>query len=321
MRQVRLAFGALLAVLLGAAPALAQSYPVRPIRLVVPFGAGGGTDNLARIIEPLVTKALGVPLVIENRPGGGSTIGMDQVAKAAPDGYTLVMTDTSIAVNPSLKPLPYDTINDFAPVSLLATAPVILVAHPSVPAKTLAEFVALAKQKPGEFNYASGGIGASTHLGGELLKFVAGIDVKHVPYKGTGPAMNDLISGHVQVMFSGISSARPFMDAGTLRALAVTGDTRNAAAPDVPTFAEAGLPGVTASTYSGVLAPKVTPQEIVDRLSAEFARAVRDPEVVKRIGELGYLPIGGGPSDYAANIRSEIAKWAPVIKAANIKAE
>ena len=321
MRQFRLALGALFAVIVGAAPALAQSYPVRPIRLVVPFGAGGGTDNLARIIEPLVSKALGQPLVIENRPGGGSSIGMDQVAKAAPDGYTLVMTDTSIAVNPSLKPLPYDTINDFAPVSLLATAPVILVAHPSVSAKTLPEFVALAKGKPGELNYASGGIGASTHLGGELLKFVAGIDVKHVPYKGTGPAMNDLIGGHVQVMFSGISSARPHMDAGTLRALAVTGDARNAATPDVPTFAEAGLPGVTASTYWGVLAPKGTPQEIVDRLNAEFAKAVRDPEVVKRIADLGYLPIGGGPSDYAANIKSEIAKWAPVVKGANIKAE
>jgi tripartite-type tricarboxylate transporter receptor subunit TctC len=320
MRQFRLALGAFFAVLF-CASAFAQGYPARPIRLVVPFGAGGGTDNLARIIEPLVTKALGQPLVIENRPGGGSSIGMDQVAKSAPDGYTLVMTDTSIAVNPSLKPLPYDTINDFAPVSLLATAPVILVAHPSVPAKTLQEFVALAKQRPGELNYASGGIGASTHLGGELLKFVAGIDVKHVPYKGTGPAMNDLIGGHVQVMFSGISSARPFMDAGTLRALAVTGDTRNAAVPDVPTFAEAGLPSVTASTYWGILAPKGTPQEIVTRLSAEFARAVRDPEVVKRIGDLGYLPIGGGSLDYAANIKSEIAKWAPVIKAANIKAE
>src|SRR6202008_3499773 len=311
MRQFRLALGALFAVILGAAPAFAQSYPARPIRLVVPFGAGGGTDNLARIIEPVVSKALGQPLVIENRPGGGSSIGMDQVAKAAPDGYTLVMTDTSIAVNPSLKPLPYDTIGDFAPVSLLATAPVILVAHPSGPAKTLAEFVALAKAKPGELNYASGGIGASTHLGGELLKFVAGIDVKHVPYKGTGPAMNDLIGGHVQVMFSGISSARPHMDAGTLRALGVTGDARNAATPDVPTFAEAGLPGVTASTYWGVLAPKGTPQEIVDRLNVEFAKAVRDPEVVKRIADLGYLPIGGGPSDYAANIKAEIAKWAP----------
>jgi tripartite-type tricarboxylate transporter receptor subunit TctC len=321
MRQFRLALGALFAVILCAAPALAQSYPVRPIRLVVPFGAGGGTDNLARIIEPLVSKALGQALVIENRPGGGSTIGMDQVAKAAPDGYTLVMTDTSIAVNPSLKPLPYDTINDFAPVSLLATAPVILVAHPSVPAKTLQEFVALAKGKPGELNYASGGIGASTHLGGELLKFVAGIDVKHVPYKGTGPAMNDLIGGHVQVMFSGISSARPHMDAGTLRALAVTGDARNTATPAVPTFAEAGLPGVTASTYWGVLAPKGTPQEIVDRLNVEFAKAVREPEVVKRIADLGYLPLGGGPADYAANIKSEIAKWAPVVKGANIKAE
>jgi tripartite-type tricarboxylate transporter receptor subunit TctC len=321
MRQFRLALYALVVATLCAGGALAQNYPTRSIRLVVPFGVGGGTDILARIVEPLVTKALGQPLVIDNRAGGGSSIGMDVVAKAPPDGYTLVMTDTSIAVNPSIRPLPYDTINDFVPVSLLATAPVILVAHPSMPAKTLAEFIALAKAKPGELNYASGGIGSSTHLGGELLKFVAGIDVKHVPYKGTGPAMNDLVGGHVQVMFSGISSARPYIDAGTLRALAVTGDARNAAVPDVPTFAEAGLPGVTASTYWGVLAPKGTPKEIVDRVSAEFAKAVRDPGVVKRIGELGYLPIGGGPADYADNIKSEIAKWAPVIKAANIKAE
>jgi tripartite-type tricarboxylate transporter receptor subunit TctC len=318
MRRIGLAVCVLLA--LGTA-ALAQSYPARPIRLIVPFGAGGGTDNLARIIEPLVTRALGQPLVIENRPGGGSSIGMDAVAKSAPDGYTLVMSDSSIAVNPSLKPLPYDAINDFAPVSLLATAPVILVAHPSVPARTLQELVALAKEKPGALNYASGGIGSSTHLGGELLKFVAGIDVRHIPYKGTGPAMNDLIGGHVQVMFSGISSARPHLDAGNLRALAVTGTARNAAVPDVPTFAEAGLPGVTASTYWGVLAPKGTPKEIVERLSAEFAKAVRDGEVVKRIAELGYLPIGGGPSDYAENIKAEIAKWAPVVKNANIKAE
>jgi len=320
MRQFRLALIALFAALC-AASASAQSYPTRPIRLVVPFGVGGGTDILARIVEPLVTKALGQPLVIDNRAGGGSSIGMDVVAKAPPDGTTLVMTDTSIAVNPSIRPLPYDTVKDFLAVSLLATAPVILVAHPSLQAKTLQEFVALAKQQPGALNYASGGIGSSTHLGGELLKFVAGIDVKHVPYKGTGPAMNDLVGGHVQVMFSGISSARPYLDAGTLRALAVTGDTRNAAVPEVPTFAEAGLPGVTASTYWGVLAPKGTPQEIVDRLSAEFAKAVRDPAVVKRIGELGYLPIGGGPADYADNIKSEIAKWAPVIKAAGIKAE
>jgi len=320
MRRL-IAFGVLFALCAAAADARAQTYPTRAIRLVVPFGAGGGTDNLARIIEPFVSKTLGASVVIENRPGGGSTIGMDQVAKAAPDGYTLVMTDTSVAVNPSLKPLPYDTLNDFVPVSLLATAPVILMAHPKVPAKTLQEFVALAKAQPGKFNYASGGNGASTHLGGELLKLVAGIDVVHVPYKGTGPAMNDLIGGHVDVMFSGISSAKPYMDAGTLHALAVTGDKRNAATPDVPTFAEAGLPGVTASTYWGVLAPKGTPQEIVDKVSAAFAAAMRDPEIVERVGQLGYLQIAGGPADYAANLRSEIEKWGKVVKAANIKAE
>lgn len=300
--------------------AAAQNYPTRPIRLVVPFGAGGGTDNLARIIEPTISKALGQPLIIDNRPGAGSVIGMDAVAKSAPDGYTLVMTDTSIAINPSLqKNMPYDTLKDFEPVSLLATAPVILVAHAKVPAKTVQEFVAHAKANPGKLNYASGGNGASTHLGGELLKLVAGIDVVHVPYKGTGPAMNDLIGGHVDVMFSGISSARPHLDAGALRGLAVSGDKRNSAVPEVPTFAEAGLGGVTASTYWGVLAPKGTPKEIVDRVSAEFAKAMRDPEIIARIGQLGYLPIGGGPADYAENLRSEIKKWGEVVTKANIK--
>lgn len=301
---------------------VAQTFPTRPIRLVVPFGVGGGTDNLARIIEPYVSKALGQSLVIDNRPGGGSVIGMDAVVKSAPDGYTLVMTDTSIAVNPSLrKDMPYDALKDLEPVNLLATAPVILVAHPKVTAKTLQEFVTLAKAQPGKFNYASGGNGASTHLGGELLKLVAGIDVVHVPYKGTGPAMNDLIGGHVDVMFSGISSARPHLDAGVLRALAVTGEQRNPAVPEVPTFAEAGFAGVTASTYWGVLAPKGTPKEVVYRVSNELAKAMRDPEIITRIALLGYLPIGGGPADYAANLRSEIKKWGDVITKANIRIE
>jgi len=187
--------------------------------------------------------------------------------------------------------------------------------------KSVKELIALAKQKPGQLSYSSSGVGSGTHLNAEQFRFAAGIEVVHVPYKGTGPAMNDLIGGHVQVMFSGISSARPHMDAGTLHALAVTGEARNAAVPDVPTFAEARLPGVTASTYWGVLAPKGTPKEIVDRVSAEFAKAMRDAEVVARIAQLGYLPIAGGPSDYAANIKSEIEKWAPVVKSANIKAE
>jgi tripartite-type tricarboxylate transporter receptor subunit TctC len=302
--------------------ATAQTYPTRSIRLVVPFGAGGGTDNLARIVEPYVSKALGQSIIIDNRPGGGTLIGMDAVVKSPPDGYTLVMTDTSIALNPSLvKNMPYDALRDLEPVSLLATAPVILVAHPKVPTKTLQEFVALAKAQPGKFNYASGGNGASTHLGGELLKLVAGINVIHVPYKGTGPAMNDLIGGHVDVMFSGISSARPHLDSGALRGLAVTGDKRNTAVPDVPTFAETGFADVSASTYWGVLAPKGTPKEIVDRVSAEFAKAMRDPDIIARIAVLGYLPIGGGGADYAANIRSETKKWGEVITKANIKVD
>ena len=181
------------------------------------------------------------------------------------------------------------------------------------------EFVAQAKAQPGKLNYASGGNGASTHLGGELLKLIAGVDVIHVPYKGTGPAMNDLIGGHVDVMFSGISSARPHLDAGALRALAVTGEKRNSAVPDVPTFAEAGLGGVTASTYWGVLAPKGTPKEIVERVSAEFGKAMRDPEIIARIAQLGYLPIGGGPANYAENLRSEIKKWGDVVTKANIR--
>ncbi|HMK78589.1 MAG TPA: tripartite tricarboxylate transporter substrate binding protein [Xanthobacteraceae bacterium] len=320
MKLVKVALAILLASV-GAGAALAQSYPTRPIRLIVPFGAGGGTDNLARIAEPVVSRTLGQPLVIENRPGGGSVIGMDIVAKAPGDGYTLVMVDSTIAVNPALKPLPYDTLKDFAPVSLLATAPVILLAHPKVPAKTLAELVALAKANPGKLNYASGGNGSSTHLGGELLKLVAGIDIVHVPYKGTGPAMSDLIGGHVDVMFSGISSAKPFMDSGALRAYAVTGETRNGAVPDVPTFAEVGLGGVTASTYWGVLAPRGTPPEIVEKLSAAFARALKDPATAARLAALGYSPIVGGPADYADNLRGEIEKWGRVVRSANIKVE
>ena len=242
MRQFRLALGALFVVILGAAPALAQSYPVRPIRLVVPFGAGGGTDNLARIIEPLVSKALGQPLVIENRPGGGSSIGMDQVAKAAPDGYTLVMTDTSIAVNPSLKPLPYDTINDFAPVSLLATAPVILMAHPKVPAKTLQEFVALAKAEARQVQLR---LGRQRRLDASRRRTVEDgrrdrRDARALQRHGAGDERSDWRARRGDVLRHLVGAAAH--GCRKLNALAVTGDARNAATPDVPTFAEAGLP-------------------------------------------------------------------------------
>ena len=275
MKWIRLSMCVLVAVC-AAAQASAQSWPTRAIRLVVPFGAGGGTDNLARIIEPFVSKALGQPLVIENRPGGGSVIGMDAVAKAAPDGYTLVMTDTSIALNPSLqKNLPYDTLKDFEPVSLLATAPVILVAHPKVPAKTIQEFVGSRKNQPGQLNYASGGNGASTHLGGELLNLVAGIKVVHVPYKGTGPAMNDLIGGHVDVMISGISRR------GRIWTPARCAGSRSPETSATPRFLmcrrspKPASAGVTASTYWGVLAPSGTPKDVIAEVNDGSPRPCR----------------------------------------------
>ena len=303
-----------------AGPALAQGFPDRPVRVIVPFGPGGGTDNLVRLIEPHVRNALGQPIVIENRAGAGGTIGSEMVARAPTDGYTMLIVDSSFAINPSLFPrLPYDSAKDFVPVSLLATGPVILLAHPSLPVNTLQELVAMAKAQPGALNYASGGNGASTHLAGELLKMVAGIDLVHVPYRGTGPATIDVVAGHVKLMFNGISAARPHVDAGRLRALAVTGDQRAAALPNVPTFAEAGLPGVTASTYWGALVPAGTPDAAVTKLSEALRAGVRHADVQERLTGLGFAPIGGSSSDYADNLRSETAKWAEVVRKANVK--
>jgi tripartite-type tricarboxylate transporter receptor subunit TctC len=310
---------ALLALIL-AAPASAETWPARPIRLMVPFAPGGGTDILARTIAPQLQGRLGQPLVIENKPGAGSTIGSDIVAKAPADGYTLLMVDTSFTVNPSLyAKLPYDSEKDFAPVALLAGAPVILLVHPSVPAQSVAELVALAKAKPGQLYYASGGNGASTHLGGELLKLVAGIDVVHVPYKGTGPAVTDLLGGQVQMMFTGISSGKQHVASGALRALAVTGAQRNKAMPEVPTFAESGLAGVDAGTYWALLAPAGTPAEIVERLNRELDAVLHLPELRGRAEELGYDVLGGPPARLADNLRSETAKWAEVVHRAGIK--
>lgn len=300
--------------------AFAQGYPDRPLRVVVPFGPGGGTDNLVRVIEPNVREAFGQPLVVENRAGAGGTIGSDIVARAPADGYTVLVVDSSFAINPSLFPsLPFDPVKDFAPVSLLASGPVILLAHPSLPVNSVAELVAMAKAQPGRLSYASGGNGASTHLAGELLKMVAGIDLVHVPYRGTGPATTDVVAGHVPLMFNGISAARPHVDAGRLKPLAVTGEHRADALPNVPTFAEAGLPGVEASTYWGALAPAGTPPAAVSRLADSFRAGVMHPAVLERLRSLGFEPIGGPPSAYAANLRTETAKWAEVVRRANVR--
>jgi tripartite-type tricarboxylate transporter receptor subunit TctC len=305
---------------LGTLTVSAQPYPSKPIRVVVPFAPGGGTDILTRIMLPRLNESLKQQLIVDNRPGAGSQIGTDIVAKAPPDGYTLLMVDTAFMTNPSLySKLPYHSEKDFAPVSLAATAPVIMIVHPSVPVRTLKELVSLARTQPGAINFASGGPGSSTHLGVELLKYVAKIDLVHIPYKGTGPAVADVLGGQVTMMFAGISSVKQHVESARLRAIAVTGEKRSPAMPNVPTFAEAGLKQVDASFYWGALAPARTPPEIVTRLSKDMARVLNIAEVRDKLGELGFDPIGGSPGEFAALIASETAKWSKVIKAAGVK--
>jgi len=296
------------------------AYPTRPIRLIIPFGPGGGTDNLIRILEPHVSRALGQPLVIENRAGAGGIVGTEIVGRAEPDGYTLVALDSTFVINPGLFPaLPYDSARDFAPVTLLARAPVVLLAHPSLPAKTLPELIALAKARPGAFSYASGGNGAPTHIVGEMLKAEAGIDLTHLPYRGTGPAMNDIIAGHVPLGVNGLSASAAHIQSGRVLALAVTGDQRAAAFPDVPTFRELGLPGVDLYTHWGVLTRAGTPEPVINRLAQTFNEAVQRPDLRGRLNDLGYVPAGTGPESYGETIRGETARITAVIRAANIR--
>jgi tripartite-type tricarboxylate transporter receptor subunit TctC len=302
-------------------PAHAQApWPSRSIRLIIPFGAGGGTDNLIRLLEPHVSRSLGQSLVIENRAGAGGIVGTEMVARAEPDGYTLLALDSTFVINPGLFPtLPYDSARDFAAVTILANAPVVLLAHPSLPARTLAELVALAKAKPGELSYASGGNGAPTHLAGEMLNTEAAVRINHIPYRGTGPAMNDIIAGHVPLGVNGLSASRPHLLEGRVRALAVTGDRRAAAFPDVPTFAEAGYPGVEMYTHWGVLVRSGTPQPVIAKLADAFNQAVLRPDLRARLTDLGYVPAAGGPARYAETITRETAKYTAVIRAANIR--
>ncbi len=302
-------------------PAAAQQgYPNRPIRLVIPFGPGGGTDNLIRTIEPHVSRTLGQPLVIENRPGGASVIGTEIVARSEPDGYTLMAVDTTISINPGLfGHLPYDTARDLAPVCLLARAPIVLVVYRDFPAHSMAELVATAKARPGTLAYASGGNGAPTHLAGEMLRFAAGIDITHLPYRGSGPAMNDVIAGHVPMTFNGLSASGPHIQSGRVRALAVTGDARSPAFPDVPTFREVGLGDVDVFTNWGVLTRAGTPAPIIGQLARAFGEAVRRPELAPRLNAMGFIPNGGGPAEYGALIARETEKFTRVIRAAGIK--
>ena len=298
------------------ADALAQSYPSRPVRLVVPFPAGGTTDILARAMAEKLSGALGQQFVVDNRPGAGGNIGSDIVAKSPPDGYTLLMgTVGTHAINPSLYPkMPYDHVKDFVPVVLVAGVPNVLVVNPTVPAKTVAELIALAKEKPGTINFASSGNGTSIHLSGELFKLLAGVQIAHVPYKGSAPALTDLIGGQVQIMFDNLPSALPHIKGGKLRALAVTSSKRAPALPDLPTIAESGVAGFEASSWFGILAPAATPRDIVQRINAEANKALHAPDMREKLLAQGAEAVGNSPEFFADTIRTETVKWAKVVK-------
>lgn len=303
--------------------ALAQSnYPARAVRVIVPSAPGGGTDISARIIAPQLTQSLGQQFIVENRAGAGTMIGGEAVARAAPDGYTLLMGVSTLAINPAMyKKVPYDALKDFAPVSLAVTLSNVLVVHPSLPVRNLKEFIALVKPRPGQVNFASAGVGTSPHLSMELFLVMTGLKMVHVPYKGSGPGVTDLVAGHVPAMMPNMLSAQPHIKTGRLRALGVTGSKRAPGAEDIPTIAEAGVPGYEAVQWYGLLAPAATPRDIVTKLHGGMAKALQNPEVRQRLLNDGAEPVGGSPDEFAAYLRAETAKWAKVVQAAGIKPE
>ena len=300
---------------------VAQPYPARAVRLIVPYAPGGGTDILARALAPRVSEALGQSLVVENRPGAGGNIGADAVAKAAPDGYTLVMAANTIAINAGLGKLPFDPIKDFAPVTMLASAPMLLVVHPGVTAKSTAELIALARANPARLNFSNPGNGTPQHLAEELFNRMAGIEIQHVVYKGGGPALLDLVAGTTQAAVLTMASVKPFVQNGKLRVLAVATAKRSQAMPEVPTIAESGVPGYEADLWYGIMAPAGTAREVVQRLNEAFARALTAPEVQERLGALGFEAAPGTPERLGEIHRNDVAKYGKLIREAGIKGE
>jgi len=295
-------------------------YPIRPVKVIVPSPPGGGTDILARVLAQHLSKALGQPFFVENKAGAGNMIGIEFVAHAAADGYTVLVVPSTLALNSVLyKKVPYDPVRDFAPVTLAATAPNVLVVNPVLPAKSLAEFIALAKAKPGALSYGTPGIGTSPHLSMELLKSMAGIDLQHVPYRGTAAAVTDVIGGQIAVTFANALTAKPQVDAGRVRALAVSGPKRIEALPAVPPVAEAGVPGYEAMQWYGVVVPAGTPAPVIARLNAEAVKALQSDEMKEKLALDGAQPVGSTPAAFAALIRSELEKWTRVARAAKIE--
>jgi tripartite-type tricarboxylate transporter receptor subunit TctC len=325
MTNVRVVLAAACLVLagtgFGTGLAAAQNYPTRPVRLIIPFPPGGSNDVVGRLIAIKLGDRLGKQVVVDNRSGAGGVIGTEAVAKAPPDGYTLLVVSLAHAVNPWLYKLNYDPIKDFAPVGLLAKGANVLVVSPSLPVHSVAELIALAKKQPGDLQYASAGIGSFQHLGSELFKLMAGVDMLHVPFKGGGPAMIDVVGGHTKVMFSSMVQTVPQIHSGKLRALGTGGLQRSAVLPEVPTIAEAGVPGYEAVNWWGIAAPKGTPQAIIDKLNTEILAVQNAPEVQKQFALEGGEPVPMKPDVFGAYMVSEMNKWEKVVKQGGIKAE
>ena len=303
--------------------AYAQGYPSKPVRLLVPFAAGGTTDVLARLVGQKLSESLGQQIVIDNRPGANGNLGTEMAAKAPADGYTIALIfDGTIAINPAVyRKLPFDPQKDFAPIGNVAQLPLIVVVHPAVPARTVAEFVAHAKANPGRINYSSAGPGSTGHLTGELLKARAGIDMVHISYKGGGQAVQDLLGGQIQMLLTGLPTVEGHLKAGKLRAIAFSSAKRVASAPEVPTLTESGYPGLVVASWYGLFAPAATPRDIVLRLNADLNRILQAPDVRERLSALGVEPIGGTPEQFAETIRVDTARWAKVVSDAGIRIE
>ena len=319
--MARLLFAVLVVLQAFAGEALAQAYPTRPVHRIVGFTPGGGVDINARLLAAKLSELMNQQFVVENKPGAGTNIANEYVAKAAPDGYTLLFTSPAVAINMSLySHVPYDALRDFAGVSVFSESTNLLVVPAKVPARSVKELVAMAKAKPGSLNYSSAGQGTTQHLAGELFKLRTGTNIVHVPYKGSSPSMTALLSGDVQLSFINPVAAGPHVKAGRLRALAVAGAKRSALFPDVPTMKEAGFPGVEVALWYGLLAPKQTPREIVQALAANVAKATRDPEVLKRLAADGAEPVGNTPEEFDRQLKEDVAKYGEVVKVSGAKA-
>ncbi len=324
LKSKSLAVAAVSLALTGASPLVcAQTYPAKPIRIVAPFAAGSTIDIIGRIIAPRLHEALGQPVIVENRPGAGGMIGLDNVAKSAPDGYSLVIGALGpLAMNPALYPkTPFDPVKDFAPITLLATGPVVIAVNPTVPANTVKELVALAKQKPGALNFGSPGVGSSPHLTGELFKLLTGTDIVHIAYKGNAEAITDLVGGQVSIVFTGVPPVVPLAKAGKVRLLATTGRRRLPEFPNVPTIAEAGVPGAQVLIWYGLVAPAATPKDIVARLNRDVVKLMSVADVREKFLQQGIDPETDTPEEFGRLIRDEYARWTKVIRTAGIKLE